>query len=123
MIKNGKRVRSGPVYIETKRGTISLVFEGVVRDDKGSGSHLVGKPDVYIIDGDGVRLVRRGNRLLCAVVVGIVAFVAEHGTDDVVLTDGEGGGNTVLAHDSGLSTSGFAAHSLVGQVGPGWTHV
>jgi len=75
MIKKGQRVRSGPVYLETGRGTVSLVFEGVVRDDKGIGSHLVRKPDVYVIDGDGVRLVRRGNRLLRAVVVGVVAYV------------------------------------------------
>ncbi len=59
-------------------------------------------------------------------VVGIVAFVAEYGTDDVVvLTDGEGCGNTVLTHDLGLSTAtrGFAVPSLVGHPRPVGPHM
>jgi hypothetical protein len=75
MIKNGKKVRSGPVYVETERGTVSLVFEGVVRDDEGESPRLVGKPDVYIIDGDGVRLVRRTDRIFSALTVGVIAYL------------------------------------------------
>ena len=55
-------------------------------------------------------------------VVGIFALVGEHGADDVVvLADGEGSGNTELAHDAGLSTStgGLLCLSLVGRCSAG----
>ncbi len=73
-MKVGK-VRSGPVYVETERGTISLVFEAGVRDVDGTADLPVGKPDVYVIDGDGVRLVRHRNRLLRAMLVGVIACI------------------------------------------------
>jgi hypothetical protein len=69
LVKRGK-IRSGPVYIETERGTVSLVFEAKA-DRSGRAAP---KPDVYVIDGDGVRLVRRKNRLMLALAVGAIAF-------------------------------------------------
>ncbi len=70
-----RKVRSGPVYVETERGTISLVFEANVREVEHAAPRPLGKPDVYVIDGDGVRLVRHRNRLLRAFFVGAVAYV------------------------------------------------
>jgi hypothetical protein len=76
-MKKTQRMRSGPVYVESERGTISLVFEANVREalrpeaDK-SLPRLAGRPDVYIIDGDGVRQLRRENRLIRALVVGVI---------------------------------------------------
>ncbi len=58
------KARSGPVYVETKRGIISLVFEANVRGESGRNGEaatpkIVGKPDVYVIDSTGVRKIRR----------------------------------------------------------------
>jgi hypothetical protein len=53
-MSSSHRSRSGPVYIETENGIVSLVFEATVREQP-SGNITVGKPDVYVIDGDGVR--------------------------------------------------------------------
>ena len=66
--------------METGRGTISLVFEADVRELARNGSEgraleIVGQPDVYVIDGDGVRLLRRGNALLRAAMTGIITFL------------------------------------------------
>jgi hypothetical protein len=66
--------------VQTPRGIVSLVFEAEVRegDRAGDGSRapqIVGKPDVYIIDGDGVRLVRRRRRVLSAVLAGAAIFL------------------------------------------------
>jgi hypothetical protein len=70
-----RKVRSGPVYVETERGTISLVFEANVPDIVDAAPRPVGKPDVYVIDEDGVRLVRHKNRLLHALLVGAASYV------------------------------------------------
>jgi hypothetical protein len=70
-----RKVRSGPIYVETERGTFSLVFEAKVREVGGSAAQPVGKPDVYVINGDGVRLVRHSNRFLRATLVGVAAYV------------------------------------------------
>ena len=74
MMTKTKKARSGPVYIETERGTVSLVFEGALLDEEGEAPRLVGKPDVYVIDGDGVRLVHRANTVLRALIIGMVAY-------------------------------------------------
>jgi len=70
-----RRVRSGPIFVETERGTISLVFEADVRNGEDGVPRPVGKPDVYVIDGDGVRLIRHGSRLMHVLIVGIVAYL------------------------------------------------
>jgi hypothetical protein len=78
------RVRSGPVYVERDGGVVSLVFEGEAREMVGAGARRgewrwVSRPDVYVIDGDGVRLVRRKGSgeaaAVAAVAVGVVAFI------------------------------------------------
>jgi len=66
--------------LETERGTISLVFEAEVREFAGNGAEgsavqVIGKPEVYVIDGDGVRLLRRQNRLIRAAIAGVITFV------------------------------------------------
>ena len=68
-----QKVRSGPVYVETERGTISLVFEANAAGSNGLALRPAGKADVYVIDDAGVRLVRRRNRLLLALAIAVVA--------------------------------------------------
>lgn len=59
------RVRSGPVYVETERGTISLVYEAnVLEDSAGAAPVIVGKPDIYVIDSEGVHKQVRINRAI-----------------------------------------------------------
>jgi hypothetical protein len=76
-MKKTQRMRSGPVYVNTERGTISLVFEADVKKvfpskpDK-SIPEIVGRPDVYVIDEDGVRRLSRKNGLIRALVVGVI---------------------------------------------------
>jgi len=70
-----RKVRSEPVYVETESGTISLVFEAKAHDVNGAAARPVGKPDVYVIDADGVRLVGHKNRLLRATLVGVAAYI------------------------------------------------
>jgi len=79
-MKQTQRKRSGPVYLESERGTVSLVFEADVREVAGNGAQgssveVLGQPDIYVIDGDGVRLLRRENRLVRAAIAGAVTFV------------------------------------------------
>jgi len=78
-----RRARSGPVFVQTARGTISLVFEATVRGGAGEGRggeslQVIGKPDVYVIDGDGVRLVRHRNtiaRSVGALFAGVAVYL------------------------------------------------
>jgi hypothetical protein len=49
------------------------VFEATVRGggtNDGVAPQIVGKPDVYVIDGDGVRLVRHRRRTVGRLVAG-----------------------------------------------------
>ncbi|MEO8288430.1 MAG: hypothetical protein ABI670_18550 [Chloroflexota bacterium] len=69
------RSRSGPVYIETENGTVSIVFEATVREQPG-GNITVGKPDVYVIDADGVRKRSSNDKrnLAIAVIAVVLAY-------------------------------------------------
>src|SRR6478752_4777841 len=73
------RTRSKPVYLQRDGGTVTLVFERhsieLTRPDGRTLLRRVMPSDVFVIDGEGVRLVS-GRRPLAAVVCLVVAVLA-----------------------------------------------
>jgi hypothetical protein len=81
-VRTMSKVRSGPVYVEREGEIVSLVFEGEAKEEIGvgvrsAGRNWVGRPDVFVIDADGVRFVRRsGGEVGEALVLGAVIYFA-----------------------------------------------